>query len=118
MGFLTPILIRNDCLHFFKDKKLRKEICDKIHNACLRNYEQSIPISNHCNAIESLGSEHADCVRVIIIIGNSWIDIRDDIWNNKREDEDYINYLKNYSNILKDKLKDIKDKIKKLENNK
>lgn len=111
MGFLTPILINNDIAYLFKEKKIQKEICEKLYSAMINGREQVIRISNHCNYIKSLGSVHADITRVIIVDGGSMNDIAEEIW----KDKDYIKQLKKYLNILEYEVKCLKNRIKELE---
>jgi len=95
MGFLTPILIHNDCVHIFKNKKLQKEICEKIYYACLLNKEKNISIAGYCNYIKSLGYKHADNSRVIVVHGNTWKDVTRESYKGigiDRIDDGYIEY--------------------------
>lgn len=71
MGYLTPILIRNDDANELLNNKMQKQICEKIYNATCDRHPQSIAFNYPkggvaCNAIESLGNAHADEQRVIV----------------------------------------------------
>ena len=119
MGCLTPILIRNDCVHIFKDKKTWKQICEGIYYACMRREREVISIHSknaiYSNYIESLGYAHADCPRTIIVYGNTWIDVsREGYKKVDRIDKEYIGYLEKCVRIAESDIDSLKNKIKEL----
>ncbi len=73
MGFLTPILIRNDSVDLLRENA--QEAMNQIFDACMQREEDYFGVGNHANPIESLGTAHADEWRVIVVKGNSWIDL-------------------------------------------
>jgi hypothetical protein len=111
MGNLTPILIYNDFAHIFNNKKLRKEICEELYYALCDSRQKNINISDNGH-MKSLGYGHADSPRVIVIYGNTWMDIEK---LKDRNDDVYKQYLKDCLEVLKEKTKRFEDKIKEVE---
>ncbi len=119
MGYLTPILIHNDIAHLFKNKRLQKEICEKLYLAMIDGKEQTISVNNCCNYIKSLGSKHADDSRTIIVYGNTMVDItRESYKEINRIDNGYIEYLETCKRILETDIDCLNDKIKRLKQRK
>jgi hypothetical protein len=135
MGYLTPILIRNDSLGIIQDSP---ETLKKIISACQNPDEGSLSLhywtkppwwkfwekpkrmmSGDCNPMESLGTRHADISRVIVVSGNTWIDLSGEIWKhgnypNKehREDETHFNYIVSCIKIAKETIKQLETILK------
>lgn len=71
MGFLTPVLIRNDALSDLEDKSFLA----RLIAACVNRKSQSISAYSFSNAVECLGTRHADEPRLLVVKGNTMIEI-------------------------------------------
>lgn len=109
MGFLTPILFRNDSVDHLK--RHAEETMEQIFDACLDNKPRSLGVKGHCNPMESLGTQHADTARVIVVMGNTWLDISDIAYGN-REKNSITNHEEGCFNIAADVIKRLRKKIK------
>ena len=109
MGFLTPILVRNDAIDFLLQNPLKT--LRQIETACLHREARSLPVGTSCNPMESLGTRHADTARVIVIMGNTWLDISDIAYGN-REKDSITNHEEGCFNIAADVIKRLRKKIK------
>jgi len=138
MGYLTPLLFRNDSLDMLKKDP---DTLNKIESACHSLEKSAISLVSYskspwwkfwkkqenkgicCNPIESLGTRHADDSRVIVIYGNSWIDLYDEIWKHEKGsieldhkiDKTHMSYLKKCIKIAKDTIKCLELVLKKNE---
>ena len=120
MGFLTPILIRNDAVHLFKDKKMQKQICEKLFYATCEREAGHISLHHpkggiDINPIETLGTRHADVQRVIVISGNGWVDLSEEVYGLSRTvqmSESNLNYLKGCLRIAQRDITQLKKVIK------
>jgi hypothetical protein len=126
MGYLTPMLFRNDDIHMLKEDP---EALDKIYSACQTPRPTDISLQGNfrrkpwwafwkkkewgCScggAVESLGTRHADENRVIVVYGNTWSDISFEYVNRKfnkfdptvRMDKIMLDYLETCANIALD----------------
>jgi len=114
MGYLTPILIRNDSAHMLRDGKLQKQICKKLYYATVEYEASSISINYpgggvNINPIETLGTAHADVRRVIVISGNDWIDLSREAY---KYDVEPTEYLRECLRIAERDVKTLKKRIK------
>lgn len=75
MGFLTPVLIRNDALDLIRNPKYVQEFCDDLFNACLEREQSTVSIAGFCNPVEVLGCKHADEPRLIVVNGNTMVEL-------------------------------------------
>lgn len=119
MGFLTPILFRNDSIHVLKNKKMQGQICEKIFSACCNREKRDIAFHHpeggiEVNPVISLGCKHADEQRTIVVFGNTWIDLSEQAWG--KLDSNHLDYLKDCIKIAKQDLAKLTKKIKALEN--
>lgn len=72
MGMLTPALIRNDALgDIEKDKSFIK----RLINACIKREKTSVSADSFCNAVESMGTQHADVPRLFVVKGNTMVEL-------------------------------------------
>lgn len=138
MGYLTPILIRNDDLDLLKEDP---QAIDKIYSACIADTEHSISLQryrtrkhwwqfwkprvskNWCSssgdAINSLGPQHADANRVLVVYGNTWCDIDQEYFKRKynhnnepiRNDKIMLDYLESCADIAAQSAKSLKKYI-------
>jgi len=75
MGFLTPILIRNYAVDMIKDESYSQKFCEDLFRACMTREETSVSIGGYCNLVESLGCKHADEPRLIVVRGNTMVEL-------------------------------------------
>ena len=123
MGNLTPILIRNDSVHAFLDKKMHQQICESIYQACM--LRESSTISFHfpkggidCNPIESLGYRHADESGIILFSGNTWIDLNKFAYSNRPLNDTYIAYIEKCLKFARRDIAHMAKRIKELKSKK
>lgn len=132
MGYLTPMLFRNDDIHLLKEDP---EALDKIYSACQNTKPVDMSLQGNfrrkpwwafwkkkewgCScggAIDSLGTAHADQKRVIVVYGNTWSDITHEyvirkfgiLGEKPRMDDIMLDYLESCANIAYDDAKDLK----------
>jgi len=72
MGMLTPVLIRNDDLGEIEDDK---SFIKRLVYACLLTKKQSISALGCCNAVECMGTKHADVSRLLVVRGNTMMEL-------------------------------------------
>jgi hypothetical protein len=111
MGYLTPILFRNDYIHELVSdpEQLAKIVHDASVSSVSKSYGFVAKKKNEdrrwwqfwksktttsgilANPVKALKSKHADSNRVILVNGNSWIDLSEYIHSTKwRVSEEYI----------------------------
>jgi len=113
MGYLTPVLIRNDSLCSIKKNK--DEAIEELIKASSSNKTMSHCVGCCANAMESPGTRHADINRVLVVHGNSWVDLSDNKWELERNDKVFIDYLRACVEIAERDVKLLKKKLKELE---
>ena len=134
MGYLTPILFRNDSGHMLN--KSPDEVIQAIKRAMMSHEDKSYSVRYvrkrkwyqfwkpkktvtgvDCNPIEALGTRHADQDSVIVLSGNTWIDLsklRYGSWD--RNDATYIKYVEDCIKIAQRHLTDLKKVVKERKN--
>lgn len=132
MGYLTPMLFRNDDIHMLDQDP---DTLDKIYSACQIQQHTDISLLGNwrrkpwwafwkkkewgcsCgNAIDSLGTRHADENRVIVVYRNTWADITHEynirrftmLKEKPRMDGIMLDYLESCANIAYKDAKDLK----------
>lgn len=119
MGYLTPFLVHNDAAHMLlKDPKLG----EKLYNATQSFKDEDILLQSfkknpwwkfwkkrnvegaYHGYLECLSTAHADTDRVIVIHGNSWIDLTN------AKDRGYI-YFEECLNVADREVKRLKKSI-------
>lgn len=132
MRYLTPILVRNDCLNSLK--KEPTQVVDGIINASLSNEEQNISIHYRqqrkwwqfwkskrivsgmdLNPMYSLGCRHADTDRLILISGNTWIDLSTYAFSTERRIKAKQDFLRDSIKIAQRHLAELKKRVETLE---
>ena len=73
MGYVTPILIRNDGLHDITNNP--KEFVSNLYDIIQHGEDASIPVGGFANVAEVLRTKHADTRRVLLVTGNTMFDI-------------------------------------------
>lgn len=112
MGFLTPILIRNDSAHQIKENS--EEFAKRVYDVVCNFRPESLPLAHHCNAMESLGARHADVDRVIVVHGNTWVDLSSEACEIEKTDSVYISYLEDCLKIAKSAVSQLQKKLNEL----
>jgi len=132
MGYLTPMLFRNDDIHLLKEDP---QALEKILDACNDTKPKEYSLQGNfrrkpwwafwkkkewgCScgqAIDSLGTAHADQNRVIVVYGNTWSDITHEYMIRKygildekpRMDDTMLDYLESCADIAYRDAKDLK----------
>ena len=132
MGYLTPILLRNDDIHLLKEDPLA---LDKLLDACRETKQKDYSLQGNfrrkpwwafwkkkewgCScggAIDSLGTGHADENRVIVVHGNTWSDISREycarrfsmLGEKPRMDDTMLDYLDTCASIAINDAKSLK----------
>lgn len=126
MGFLTPIMFHNDALHAFK--KDPEQVMEIISKACREHKAKSYGFttydkpkwwqfwkkkmfrSSYANYIKSLGTAHADVNRVVVITGNSWVDLTSSTY----QEEVNLDYIEKCLKIAQSQITQIKREVKTL----
>lgn len=107
MGMLTPILIRNDWLEDIKNHP--EEFVNEILRAA--NTGHSTSLMN--GAALSLGYNHSSHDRVLVVIGNTWIDLMASFHQVESDCSAIkINFLFQCIKIVKEAIRSINKKIK------
>lgn len=123
MGFLTPFLFRNDSIHELKNKKIAKQIVEKIIESCSQHKPHSLSTNypnggGSCNAVECLGTGHMDESRLILIYGNTWLDLSRETYELSKSHDVHKKFLKDAAKIAERELKLLKKALKNLEEKK
>lgn len=131
MGYLTPILFRNDSGQMLD--KSPEEVIDAIREAMSSHEDKSYGVRYYrtrkwyqfwklkktvtgidCNPIEALSTRHADQSSVIVFYGNSWIDLSKLLYSTwTRDSETYIKYVEDCIKLAQNHLTDLKKVVKK-----
>lgn len=128
MGYLTPILFRNDSASTIRDNP--DQVANAIYFAMNNEKGSHYPIYSYAprkwwqfwrdpkrttgvnvNPIEALGTRHADQTSVILFHGNGWIDLSEFIYK-KNWGSMTIDQLEKYVKISQEHLTQIKRVIK------
>lgn len=112
MGFLTPILVRNDGVSELE--KYPEEAAQKILYASMEHQPQSITVGHHVNVMKSLGTAHADVPRTIVVYGNTWLDL-DQAIRDLQETNVPVSYVKNCLDQARSAIKRLEKALKKVE---
>jgi hypothetical protein len=107
MGFLTPVLIRNDALDLIKDPKYSQKFCDDLFSACCERNPSTISIAGFCNPVEVLGCKHADEPRLIVVKGNTMVELNPYKLPHRKND-----FYENCANFAKKEASDFLKKYK------
>jgi hypothetical protein len=75
MGFLTPVLIRNDAIDMIKDPKYSKQFCEDLFRSCIERKPSDISIGGFANPVEVMGCKHANEPRLLVVMGNTMVEI-------------------------------------------
>ena len=116
MGYLTPLLIRNDSIEDIRNHP--QETIEQIIRAIQQPEPYTLQIGSFYNPIESLGSRHADISRTVVIGGNHWQELSnpllsvEDIQNMQ---EHQLDYLKKNVKLAETHIEKLKKKIKEAE---
>ena len=113
MGYLTPILIHNDDLDQIRENP--QQLIDAIQKACNSFQPMDHGIGRSANAIESLSAEHADFDRVIIISGNTWIDVTRESYKETEAINEKLTLRPVWKSIYANAIKLLKTTTKRLE---
>jgi hypothetical protein len=110
MGFLTPILFRNDSADILEQEpeQVVQAIISAMNNTRERNKSFSIRSTSkrkwyqlwkpkrsfagtvHANPIEALKTRHAETTSLFLFRGNTWTDLTEYIYNRDETDLEYI----------------------------
>jgi len=113
MGYLTPILIHNDDLD--QIIKNPQQLIDAIQKACNSFQPMDHGIGNCANVIESLPTEHADFDRVIVISGNTWMDVTRESYKEAETINEKLTLRPVWKSIYANAIKLLKATTKRLE---
>ncbi len=87
MGFNSVLLIMNDALSAIEsDPEFGKRVADAIRRHYLDPRKNiDVPIGGWCNPATVIGQEHADCIQVLAVGGNSGHRLGVAIWSDNDE---------------------------------
>ncbi len=97
MGYLTPILIRNDALQTIIEnpKKFVDGITNKMHEG------GTLSLGNHANPVEVFKTKHMDIPRVFIVNGNTMFEVKPNLENKESARDFYKKSFKIAKQIIK-----------------
>jgi hypothetical protein len=104
MGYLTPILIRNDALNTIQEHS--EEFVQGIKNKMDNGGE--LPLGNYCNPVEIFKTEHMDIPRVFIVNGNTMFEVKSNLKNKEFAKDFYKQSIKIAKQIIKDCERELK----------
>jgi hypothetical protein len=104
MGYLTPILIRNDALNTIQEhsEKFVEGIINKMYEG------GELPLGNHCNPVEVFQTQHMDIPRVFIVNSNTMFEVNSNLKNKEFAKDFYLQSIKIAKQIIKDCERELK----------
>lgn len=133
MGYLTPILFRNDSAQMLS--KEPEQVIAIIKKAMSNHKDQTYAIHYRkprkwwqfwkkqewsgvdVNPIEALRTRHADENSVIVFYGNTWVDLSQLIYGKwEKDSETYLKYVEDCVKLAQSHLTDLKRVIKEKKN--